>query len=73
MQALRITQDVSQDGYLHIAVPPGMSRRCEVIILPIEEPGSVPSKGYDTARMQEQTGFARQVLGAQSEDVWNDL
>lgn len=74
MQALRVTQTVSQDGYLHIAIPPEMSRRCEVIILPLDEPAeTVSSTIYNTAKMQEQSGFAQQVLGAASEDVWNDL
>lgn len=71
MQALRVTQDVDQNGYLHIAVPPEMSRRCEVIILPSEE--HQETRSYNTAKMQEQSGFAQKVLGAASEDVWNDL
>jgi hypothetical protein len=71
MQALRVTQDVAQDGYLHIAVPPEMSRRCEVIVLPLEE--SQETRTYNTAKMQEQSGFVQKVLGAESEDVWNDL
>lgn len=73
MQALRVTQTVSQDGYLHIAIPPEMSRRCEIIILPLDEHGKAASVTYNTAKMQEQSGFAQQVLGAASEDVWNDL
>ncbi len=71
MQALRVTQNVSQDGYLHIAVPPEMSRICEVIVLPLEV--SQGTKAYNTARMQEHSGFVQEVLGAESEDVWNDL
>lgn len=73
MQALRITQNVSQDGYLHIAIPPEMSRRCEVIVLPLDDSKEATSTTYNTAKMQEQSGFAQQVLGAASEDVWNDL
>lgn len=38
MQALKITQQVSADGYLHIKIPPGFSaKRVELIILPIIE------------------------------------
>ncbi len=73
MQALRITQNVSQDGYLHIAIPPEMSRRCEVIVLALDDSKEATPMTYNTAKMQEQSGFAQQVLGAASEDVWNDL
>lgn len=71
MQALRVTQNVTQDGYLHIAVPPEMSRRCEVIVLPLEE--LQETRTYNTAKMQEQSGFVQKMLGATSEDVWNEL
>lgn len=71
MQALRVTQDVAQDGCLHIAVPPEMSRRCEVIVIPLYD--SQETTLFDTAKMQEQSGFVKNVLGARSEDVWNDL
>ena len=71
MQALRLTEVVSRDGYLHIAVPPEMSRRCEVIVLPL--PDKAEARSYNTAKMQEQSGFVQNVLGAASEDVWNDL
>jgi len=60
MQALRITQNVAQDGYLHIAVPPEMSRRCEVIVLPLEE--HLEKRTYNTAKMQEQSGFVQMCL-----------
>ncbi len=71
MQALRVTQVVAPDGYLHIAVPPEMSGRCEVIVLPLEDAPEINT--YNTLKMQEQSGFVREVLGAASEDVWNDL
>lgn len=73
MQALRIMQNVSEDGFLHIAVPAEMSRRCEVIVLPINDyPESKPAT-YNITKMQEQSGFVQKVLGSESEDVWNDL
>lgn len=71
MQALRVTQDVSRDGFIHIAVPPEMGKRCEVIVLPVED--SRQPKSFDLAKIQEQSGFVQKVLGAPSEDVWNDL
>ncbi|GAC1472143.1 MAG: hypothetical protein PVSMB11_07810 [Desulfuromonadaceae bacterium] len=38
MQALRITQTISADGYLHIKIPPNFSaKKVELIILPLPE------------------------------------
>lgn len=71
MQALRITQSVAADGYLHIAVPPEMGGVCEVIILPLEEQSEISS--FNMTKLQEQSGFVQKVLGDSSEDVWNDL
>lgn len=73
MQALRVMQNVSQDGYLHIAVPAEMGRRCEVIILPIYDHQEAGTATYNTTKMQEKSGFVQTILGAESEDVWNDL
>lgn len=73
MQALRVIQNVSEDGYLHVAVPKMMSRRCEVIVLPLDDLQETITAPYDLARLQEQSGFVQQVLAAESEDVWNDL
>ena len=71
MQVLRVTLDVSEDGYLHIAVPPGMGRQCEVIVLSLEERDAAGS--YTTTTLREQSGFVQAVLGDAGEDVWNDL
>ena len=71
MSALRVTQNVAEDGYLHIAVPPEMGRTCEVIVFPYEE--RLNPRMYNTTKMQEQSGFVKKILGADSEDVWNDL
>jgi hypothetical protein len=39
MQALRIKQTVSADGYLHIKIPPNFTaKQVELIILPLPEP-----------------------------------
>jgi hypothetical protein len=45
MQALKINQQISADGYLHIKIPRDFSaKRVEVIILPLAEtPGPSPS------------------------------
>ena len=56
---------------LHIEVPPEMDRMCGVIVFPHEE--RLNPRMYNTTKMQEQSGFVKKVLGADSEDVWNDL
>lgn len=38
MQALRMTKDISPDGYLHVRIPRGfIAKRVELIILPAQE------------------------------------
>ena len=71
MQALRITQTISSDGFLHVAVPPEMGRQFEIIVLSLDEHRGF--QGVNTAAMQEKSGFVQQVLGSADEDVWNDL
>ena len=73
MQALRVTQNVTQDGYIHIAIPPEFGHRCEIIVLPLGDSKEGTQSTFNTAKMQEQSGFVQTVLGADSEDVWNDL
>lgn len=44
MQALRMTQNISEDGYLHIKIPPHFSaKKVELIILPIPELSGDPA------------------------------
>lgn len=44
MQALRIKQTVSADGYLHIKIPSSFTaKQVELIILPIPEPPVEPA------------------------------
>lgn len=70
MQALRVIQKVSEDGYVHIKIPRDMGEQIELIILPLD---SKENESMAYAQLQEKSGFVREVLGAESEDVWNDI
>lgn len=71
MHALRLIEKVSEDGYLHIKIPPEMGQNIELIILPLADSRKKESVEY--MRMQEESGFARNVLASEKEDVWNDV
>lgn len=71
MNALRLIEKVSEDGYLHIKVPPEMGENLELIILPFAESGKAASVEY--MKMQEESGFVKNVLASEKEDVWNDI
>ncbi|MBK8750858.1 MAG: hypothetical protein IPL99_04050 [Candidatus Competibacteraceae bacterium] len=64
---------VEQGGLVQVQVqtsrPAGTQVR--VILLEIEEP--IPGAALALARLQEQSGFAGEVLADPVEDVWNDL
>jgi hypothetical protein len=69
MQALRIIQDVAADGCLHVKIPAGMGKRCELIILPVTS----GEQGESCLKLQEGSGFVKSVMASPEEDVWNDL
>ncbi len=70
MQALRVIQKVSDDGYVHIKIPRDMGEQIELIILPLS---SKENESMAYAQLQEKSGFVRETLGSESEDVWNDI
>lgn len=71
MEALRLIQEVSKDGYLHIRVPQKMGWKFELIILPLDEAEENESSQH--MKIQEESGFVKTVLASAAEDVWNDL
>lgn len=71
MNALRLIEKVSEDGYLHIKVPPEMGENIELIILPFAD--SKKNESVEYMKMQEESGFVRNVLASEKEDVWNDV
>jgi hypothetical protein len=71
MQAIRVIQEVAPDGCLHVRVPSGMGKKFELIIVPLDEPEDDAALQY--MKMQEESGFALNVLAAVEEDVWNEI
>jgi hypothetical protein len=71
MQALRVIQEIAEDGCLHVRVPQGLGKRFELIILPLNE--EEQGESLDYMKLQQEGGFAKSVLASSEEDVWNDL
>lgn len=45
----------------------------QVVVLFMDDFSSAHQRIIEMAKLQESTGFAKQVLGNPAEDVWNDL
>lgn len=71
IQAIRKTERVAPDGALTLSVPEFSGADVEVIILP--RTARIPPETLAEMRLQEQSGFSRQVLADPAEDIWNDL
>jgi len=71
MQAIKKICDVNDEGRIIIDVPEYSGNKVEVIIFKKDE------LNFDTelalTKLQEATGFARNVLNDPKEDVWNEL
>ena len=48
-----------------------MGKKFELIIVPLDEPEDDAALQY--MKMQEESGFALNVLAAVEEDVWNEV
>lgn len=71
IQSIRKTGHVAPDGMLTLYLPECSGVDVEIIVLPRN--AAMASEAHEAMRMQEQSGFAQQVLAAPAEDVWNDL
>ena len=71
IQAIRKTERIASDGALTLSVPEFSGAEVEIIIFPRTAP--MPPETFAEMRLQEQSGFARQVLADPAEDIWNDL
>jgi hypothetical protein len=72
MQALRVIQQVAEDGYLHVRMPDGIGKKFELIILPLDEKENYrDTQNY--MKMQEESGFIKTVVASPEEDIWNDV
>lgn len=71
MQAVR--QIVDRKSITSIDVPEEFGERVEIIVLPIFHDLDAAMDSSALHALQAQTGFARQVLAGEEEDVWNDI
>ncbi len=62
---------VESGGLVQVTTDKPAGARVRVIVLEVEE--SIPDTALAIARLQERSGFAREVLADSAEDVWNDL
>lgn len=70
MQVIRTTLK-PKAGKVLIDVPDSFGKEVEVIIRPVKDRGT--NFSYQMMKHQEETGFAKKVLGSEEEDVWNDI
>ena len=61
----------AEKGKITIDIPEYLGKEVEVIILPMGEKDRDFS--YFLMKYQEQTNFAKEVLGSEKEDVWNEV
>lgn len=68
----QLTADASHT--IHIVLPPEMGDEVEVIIFPRSSSKlAVQQENRAMARLMDESGFARNILGSAEEDCWNDL
>ncbi len=70
--ALRQFVTADADHTIHVRLPPGLSDRVEVIILPANS-GDMPEDSLTRAALMDESGFAKIILANPEEDCWNDL
>jgi hypothetical protein len=71
MQIVEQTVTVGVGGRVVLQVSRPVGARVRVIVL--EESDEALDESMALARLQEGSGFARQVLANPAEDVWNNL
>jgi hypothetical protein len=76
MHAITRIETVDEGGYIHLQLEKPAGVKVRIIIEDLDthpNQATTPAESLALARMQEQTGFAKHVLGAAEEDAWNDL
>jgi hypothetical protein len=76
MHAITRIETVDDKGYIHLQLEKPAGVKVRIIIEDIDmdpDQTATPAESMALAKMQEQTGFAKHVLGSAAEDVWNDL
>ena len=76
MHAITRIETVDDRGYIHLQLENLAGVKVRIIIEDIDtrsNQAEASAESIALAKMQEQTGFAKYVLGSAAEDVWNDL
>ena len=76
MQAITRIETVDESGYIHLQLEQLAGVKVRIIIENFEtcpDRTALPAESLALAKMQEQTGFAKHILGSAAEDVWNDV
>lgn len=75
MNALKYYVEADEDGNIDIHIPEGRNKKFEVIVLQSEVNNHEYSNNaaYERMRLQEQTGYVKNIIGSDEEDVWNEL
>jgi hypothetical protein len=71
MQAMRKILK-TENRKVTIDIPEYFGEEVEVIILPVTEEKN-RNFSYLMMKYQEETGFVKEVLGSEKEDVWNEV
>lgn len=74
MYAITSIEMVDESDYIPLSLKKQASIKVRIIIQDTDtRPNQIPAESLALAKMQEQTGFVKHVLGLAAEDVWNDL
>lgn len=71
--ALRQHCTADANHTIHLTLPPDLGPEVDVIVLPASQSGQTAEESLATARLIDESGFAKQVLSSTEEDCWNVL
>ena len=71
MQAIR--QIVKRESIKAVYVPEEFGDNVEILVLPTPKVDNPQGDSTPLMKLQEQSGFVRDVLADSQEDVWNEL
>ena len=77
MNAVRRYCHSDANGKITINIPGGENKNFEIIILPVSDDASErntdESASFELMSIQQESGFAKTVIGSKEEDIWNEL
>ena len=70
MQAIRKVIKV-ENGIITLRIPEIFGENVEVVVLPLKN--EIDKHSLVLMKAQEETGFVKEVLSQESEEIWNDV